>query len=260
MNENVYQHFKADERETIDKIGELIAKAQLNYQPILTDFFNPRERFIAQTLIGSQFEIKMASFGGYHHADRKRVIFYPNYYQYEKSDFELALLEIKYPIKFANLHHGQILGTLANSGIRRDVIGDIITDGQNWQVLTETKISRFLIDQITHIGKVNVKMEAQSLNLVLNPVNAWEQLTLLTSSLRLDNLVSNAYHISRTRTKELINNSKVQVNWTNINKPDYLVDKLDIISVRGFGRIRLDDVIGQTRKQKFKVLLSIIKK
>lgn len=260
MNENVYQHFKNDERDTIDKIESLIAKADVNYHPVLTDFFNPRERFIAKSVLGNYEGIKMTSFGGIHHADRKRVLFYPNYYQWEKQDFELALLKIDYPEKFAELHHRQILGALVHSGVKRNVIGDIITNGEKWQVITEKKISQYLITQVDRIGKINVRLVPQRLRMVINPLNAWEEENTLISSLRVDNLISNAYHISRTRAKELITDSKVQVNWTNVDRPDYLIGQYDIISVRGYGRIRLNYQLGETAKQKLKVNISVIRK
>lgn len=260
MSEDVYQHFKKDEREIIDKIENLIAKAELNFQPVLTNFFNPRERYIARNLIGRYPDIKMAEFGGFKHAERKRILFYPNYFQFVKQDFEIAVLEIKYPKKFTVLHHGQILGTLVNAGIKRAVLGDIITDGDNWQIITEQKMSSYLIDQINKIGKINVRLVPQKLKMVLNPLNEWEQQQLLVSSLRLDSLIAHAYQISRTKVKELIVNQKVQVNWGLSSQPDYQVDQYDVISVRGYGRIRLDQVIGETRKQKIKINVSVIKK
>lgn len=260
MNENVYQHFKSDEHDVIDKLESQITKAQIDYQPVLTDFLNPREIYISQSLLGKDEPVKMSSFGGYQDADLKRVLFYPDYFKCEKEDFELALLEIKYPKKFATLHHGQILGSIMGSGIKRNVVGDIITDGSNWQIIVEHKICSFLQEQVNQIGKINVHLEPINLNAMLTPLCSWEEQNILVSSLRIDNLIANCYRISRMRAKELINNNKVQVNWGSIDHPDYLVNKYDIISVRGFGRIRLNNVLGETRKQKLKVCVSIIKK
>ena len=77
MNDGIYQHFRKEERPTIDQVASLISEAELNYAPVLTDFLNPRERFIAQALIGKNTTIQMATQGGYQNADRKRVLFYP---------------------------------------------------------------------------------------------------------------------------------------------------------------------------------------
>lgn len=260
MDENIYQHFKSNEHDIVDKIANLIVKAQLNYEPVLTDFFNPREKFIAQSLIGRYEGIKLAAFGGYHFAERQRVLFYPDYFRYVKQDFKLALMQINYPEKFAKLHHGQILGTLANSGIKRDVIGDIITDGCHWQFLTEEKLSDYLKNEITRIGKINVRLEQVDMNKLITPINSWNQQVILLSSLRLDSFISSAFKISRSKAKTLVANDLIQVNWAEVSQADYQIAKFDIISVRRYGRIRLDKILGETRKQKLKAEVSIIKK
>ena len=102
MNDGVYQHFRKEERATIDQIASYISEAELNYAPVLTDFFNPRERFIAQALIGKNSAIQMATQGGYQNADRKRVLFYPQYFEPQVEDFEIQVLEVNYPVKFAS--------------------------------------------------------------------------------------------------------------------------------------------------------------
>lgn len=260
MNDNVYQHFRKEERETIDQLSTYISDTSINYSPTLTDFMNPRERYIAQTLVNKNGDIKIASAGGYESADRKRLLFYPDYFEPTVTDFDLQILEIKYPQKFATLHHGQILGALMNSGIKREVLGDIITDGERWQLIAEKQIARFLLGELKQIGKVKVQLEQKEASEILTPLSSWNSELLLVSSLRVDVIVAAAYHLSRQRVKELIEGLKIQVNWTPVDRSDYLVSVYDVISVRGYGRVRLDAVNGETRKGKIKVDVSIIHK
>ena len=260
MNVGVYQHFRKEERATIDQIASYISEAELNYAPVLTDFFNPRERFIAQALIGKNSAIQMATQGGYQNADRKRVLFYPQYFEPQVEDFEIQVLEVNYPVKFASLHHGQILGALVHSGITRDVLGDIITDGTRWQLIVEKKIAPFLVSQLDRIGRTKVKLNPQTLAELLMPESAWQEVHLLVSSQRIDSIIASSYHFSRGKAKELIENAKVQLNWMEVDRPDYVVSTRDIISVRGYGRIRLDAILGTTHKGKLKAEMAIIRK
>lgn len=260
MNDGIYQHFRKEERVTIDQIASYISEAELNYAPVLTDFFNPRERFIAQALIRKNSVIQMATQGGYQNADRKRVLFYPQYFEPQVEDFEIQVLEVNYPVKFAALHHGQILGALVHSGITRNVLGDIITDGTRWQLIVEKKIAPFLISQLDRIGRTKVKLNPKKLSELLTPESAWQEAHLLVSSQRIDSIIASSYHLSRGKAKELIENDKVQLNWMEVAHPDYMVSIRDIISVRGYGRIRLDAIRGTTHKGKLKAEMAIIRK
>lgn len=260
MNDGIYQHFRKEERAVIDQIASYVSEAELNYAPVLTDFLNPRERFIARTLIGKKSTIQMATQGGYQKADRKRVLFYPQYFKPQVEDFEIQILEVNYSVKFASLHHGQILGALIHSGITRDVLGDIITDGTRWQLIVEKKIAPFLVNQLDRIGRTKVKLSPQKFSELLTPESAWQEAHLLISSQRIDSIIASSYHLSRGKAKELVENAKVQLNWMEVDRPDYMVNIYDIVSVRGYGRIRLDAILGTTHKGKLKVEMAIIRK
>ncbi len=249
MNDGIYQHFRKEERPTIDQVASLISEAELNYAPVLTDFLNPST-------------IQMATQGGYQNADRKRVLFYPQYFEPQTEDFEIQVLEVDYPVKFASLHHGQIFGALVHSGITRDVLGDIITDGTRWQLIVEKKIAPFLVSQLDRIGRTKVKLNPKELSELLTPESAWQEVYLLISSQRIDRIIASSYHyhLSRGKAKELIENAKVQVNWMEVDRPDYVINIRDIISVRGYGRIRFDAILGTTHKGKLKVEMAIIRK
>ena len=115
MDSNILQHFRKDEEPLISQLSDYIMQAENEYRPILTHFLNPREQYIAQSLIHKNQDVKVSFSGGYENAERKRAIFYPSYYEVQDDDFNLELIMIKYPVKFTSLTHGQILVTLANN-------------------------------------------------------------------------------------------------------------------------------------------------
>lgn len=256
MNSEVYQHFRAEEKPVIDSLNDYINQAQNEYRPILTHFLDPRQQHIAQFLLQADDMIKVKAEGGFAQAERKRLLFYPDYYEPQEKDFELQLLEINYPTKFVSLTHGQILGTLANSGLEREVLGDIITDSQRWQIVVQKNISDYLLQQVERIGKINVRLEEMPLTQRLVPNNDWELETVSASSL----VIAAVYNMSRNRVKELINAKKVQLNWMVLTKPDTELGVLDIVSVRGFGRIKLIDVLGKSKRGKLRCEVAVIRK
>ena len=105
-----------------------------------------------------------------------------------------------------------------------------------------------------------MKLNPQTLAELLMPESAWQEVHLLVSSQRIDSIIASSYHLSRGKAKELIENAKVQLNWMEVDRPDYVVSTRDIISVRGYGRIRLDAILGTTHKGKLKVEMAIIRK
>lgn len=156
---NVKQHFRPDEAPFIDEVQGWIATATNEYRPVLTEFMNPRQRFIASTLVNRQDDIKLASNGGWQGAEMQRLFFYPQYYQPQLADFDLQLVNINYPVKFTELHHRQVLGTLMSAGIKRTTFGDILHQDAIWQLVVDRKMTAYLRQQVTKIGRVNVKLE-----------------------------------------------------------------------------------------------------
>lgn len=258
MEDSVYQHFRKEEHEIVDYFRSKMADVKLRYVPFLTGFMNPREQFIANSLVRKSSSVKIEMEGGYRNADRKRILLYPSYFKPRLDDYELQLLEIRYPVKFVTIHHRQILGSLMHSGLQRSVIGDILTDGIRWQLIVDRKISRFIVSQIHKIGSVSVDIVLQEPTKLLKPENAWQQRYYLVSSERIDSLIAAGFGISRSKTKKLINDSNVQLNWMTINRSSYQIHNKDVITVRGFGRLRLDEELGMTRKGKCKVRMSMI--
>ena len=185
---------------------------------------------------------------------------FPDYYEPTDEDFEVSLYEIHYPSKFASLTHGKVLGTLVGTGIKRAYFGDIISDGDRWQVFIAREVEQFVATQVTKIGKVSVRMEPIKYTELLVPKDGWTQERGTVTSLRLDSVISEIYNISRQRSKQLIESGKVKVNWTENTRPDFLLELLDIVSIRGFGRIQIQELEGKTKKEKYRVLFGVLRK
>jgi len=255
---NIYQHFREDEQAFIDQVIDWVMQVENQYAPYLTNFLNPRQLFIVQSVVGQYDTIQFQSFGGYEGAEQERVLIYPPYYEPTTEDFELSLFEINYPTKFAELSHGQIMGTILGTGISRGNLGDIVTDGERWQFMVDDTMKDFVLMNVDCVGRVNVHLEERSLEELVEITDKWEMEEIVVSSLRIDVVLARAINVSRNRAKTMINDQKIKVNWVEVERPDIDVEEYDILSVRGFGRVKIGPQLGKTRKDNLVLEIGII--
>lgn len=255
---NLYQHFRKDEQDFIDATIDWIRRVNEQFSPYLTSFLDPRQLFILESIAGQYPEVSLYQFGGHPYTERKRIFLAPSYFEPNIEDYEITLAEINYPKKFAELSHGKILGTLLGAGIKRETLGDIFTDGERWQFFVENNIFSYLLTQVDKMGKIKVNLEKKPIEEYIQTLDKWEQRTEIVSSLRLDVVLAGVFHLSRGRVKELIASGRVKINWMETNRPDIELDMQDIVSIRGFGRVQIQEIQGRTKKDKYVLEIGVL--
>lgn len=248
-----YPYFAGDERVTVDKMFSFYKKMSHGTQWLLTDFLDPGQRDILKTIVGNDFFIQED--GGYEQAEKKRVYLSDRAIELSPADYRITAFEIAYPVKFASLNHSAILGTLANAGIELATFGDIITDGKGrWQFFGKSELTDFFTDQITRVGRQQVKLKAVSS--VLSPQDDGIEKTIVASSLRLDKILAESSGQSRSQIKTALASNLVKLNWHGTKNSNIIVKVNDILSVRYFGRVKVMK-IETTKKNKYRVVLKL---
>ena len=90
--------------------------------------------------------------------------------------------------------------------------------------------------QINELEKVEIKTK---------------EYNIIVSALRLDNIIAELAKTSRMQAKELINQERVFVNFKNEIKQTKLLNEGDLISIRGKGRFKISEIIGNTQKGRY---------
>lgn len=252
--------FRPEEARFVQRIEEIFQRVERTNYLQLTDFFNMREQYIVENIANRYPNVKIFAEGGYYGSERKRIIIAPEYYELNKQDFEMSLIEIRYPIKFIHLKHSQILGALVHLGIDRDFFGDIITDGKKWQFLVKDQMTDYVLSNMQKIGNNTVHLSKIEKDQILLPTDDSNNENITTQSFRLDSIISTVYNVSRQNAKDLVGSGKVTINWVKTSKVDYFVSINDTISVRGYGRIRVVEIYGQTQNSKWKIMVNVIRK
>ena len=208
---NIYQHFRDDEQGFIDQVIDWLAQVENQYAPYLSSFLNPRQLFIAKSIIGQYEDIEHMTFGGHDETEQERVLIYPPYYEPTVDDFEITLIEINYPTKFAELSHGQIMGTVLGAGISRETLGDILNDGERWQFFIDRNMKDYIFINVDRIGRTNINLEEQPLEQAVEMMDKWAIEEVVVSSLRIDVVLARCLHLSRNRAKTLINDKRIKI-------------------------------------------------
>lgn len=258
MTEQIFQHYKAEERRFIERCLDWISRVEETYSVITTPFLNPREAEILSAL-SNRRALCLYSSRSLAETETVKIIMAPEFYVLDSDDFDLALLEVTYASKFIQLTHAQVLGTfLGQTGIKRQELGDIIVTEEKIQVFVSKHLVE-LFKAIEKIGRAAVKIKEISLAELAKPTDRAVSEVVLVDNLRLDKLIAVAFKISRNLASNMLESNKVKINYLEIDKKDFSVSTDDLISVRGYGRFKVGPVLGQTKKGKQRVELEITK-
>ncbi|MBL5796134.1 RNA-binding protein [Bacillus sporothermodurans] len=257
--DNIYQHFRPEEKEFIDQVVNWKQYVEDCYAPKLTDFLDPRQIHIVQSIIGIGQQVRVHVFGGHEFCERKRVLLYPDYYTPADEDFQIALFEIKYPSKFVTITHRQVLGTLMSLGVKREKFGDILIGGHRIQFFIVKELKDYIKLEFCQVGKISIELLEMNMNEMISIGETWHEQQTTVSSLRLDAVISSIYNISRQKAQTLIQHGQVKVNWRITEQTSFICDEGDMISARGYGRSKIIVIDGQTRKEKWRILVGVMK-
>ncbi|MET3698062.1 RNA-binding protein YlmH [Bacillus oleivorans] len=258
---SIYQHFRPEEKEWIDQILTWQKYVEDTYSYKRTDFLDPRQQSILQTIIGTKGTVQASLFGGKENTERKRAILYPDYFTPGPEDYEIVLWNIRYPKKFVTLEHREILGSLMGLGLKREKFGDILMDQTEGvvQFYACREISDYLKLNFDQIGRTKIEIEPIAMEQAIQKAEDGIEKQVTASSLRLDAILAQALPYSREKVQQWIQQGKVKVNFKVVEQTSFECQQGDICSIRGYGRIMIKSIEGQTKKMKWKCILFIQK-
>lgn len=238
-----------DTKTEISKIFDKADDAYTNNKISITHFLSPT--FVSKTLELIDYDdLKICVYGGYENAERCICSFSPKNTVVKNDDYMIDILKITYNQKYSKeLKHSDFLGSLMGLSINRDYIGDIIVEESLAYIFVCSKMSNFIIDNLQKVGRTNVKIEKCTTELDLFQKELDEIKTSVTS-LRIDVILSKIFNLSRNEVKDLINGGKVFLNWIEISDSSKIVKDNDIITLRGYGRIKYLESTGVSKKGK----------
>ena len=231
---------------------------QANRKGIVTfsDFLTVSEQMILQqnkTKLESEYRMS----GGYDYAERQMVAFIPDALFYEW-DYPMKCVRIRpaYP-KFAEAFtHRDVLGALTSLGIDRSKIGDLIVKETDMFFFAKTEIVPYILEQLTSIRHtvVTLKQETDS---HIDYIPHFEEKEAIITSNRLDAVIAAICKTSRSASLRMIQEGRIFVNGSECLHNTYYCKQGDLLSIRGFGKVRFGEILGVTKKDRIRFSFQI---
>ena len=257
MKEALLSHFHPDERPFAVKTADMLDRISEQHELRRTDFLDPRQQFIVETLANRYPDLQLLFEDGYPGAERKRAVIAPDYYTLDREDAGLRIVAISSDdAKLAELDHGDYLGALVGLGMKRERLGDLHVSPEGCQCVVAEEMAAFIDLHLGQVHRVQVMTEIRPIEQLSPVIPQLAELTFTVASMRLDGIVGDVWRLSRAKSLIPIKAGRCRVNWKVEEDPSCLLKEADTVSLKGFGRFVLTRVEGETKKGRIRLTVS----
>ena len=243
-----------EDRVLLAKVWDKISAGMRKNIPANTCFLSQREQELCRYLFGQMDGL--VSFGGYESAERKMLIYLPDYLEEDSLQEDAPLVCFRATFYEGNSPtHRDFLGALMGAGIGRETVGDICVGSGSCDFFVTAEIAPYVEQNFESAGRTKLRLERIGLGQVCVPEPETKEIKDTLASLRLDSVISAGFRIGRSAAGDYVIAGKAAIDGLPCEKPDRTVAEGATISVRGLGKIKLTTVNGQTKKGRISVVI-----
>ena len=226
------------------RLRELALRASHACAPTYTRFLEPPME-IACRAAANFAGCEVAFEGGYEGAERRMAGFYAG--GAEALSFPIRRLRVDWNARYGSPGHRDILGALMGLGVGRETLGDIALLREGALLFVHEDIADYVAANLESCGRVKVRVSPCGEE-VAPPEPEGTLLYRTVPSQRLDAVLAAAYDLSRQKAQEMIRAELVKVDHAVETRADARLEAGSLVSARGLGRFRVQEVAGLTRK------------
>ena len=226
------------------RLRELALRAAHACAPTYTRFLEPPME-IACRAAANFAGCEVAFDGGYEGAERRVAGFYAG--AAEALSFPIRRLCVDWNARYGSPGHRDILGALMGLGVGRETLGDIALLREGALLFVHEDIADYVAANLESCGRVKVRVSPCGEE-VAPPEPEGTLIYRTVPSERLDAVLSAAYDLSRQKAQEMIRAELVKVDHAVETRLDARLQEGSLVSTRGLGRFRVQEVTGLTRK------------
>ena len=244
-----------DDRVLLAKVWDKINAGIRKNIPANSCFLSLREQDMTTFLFGHTEGLY--AFGGYEAAERKMLVYLPEYLEKSalfEEDSPLACLRASF-YEGDTPTHRDFLGALMGAGIARETVGDICVGKGTCDFFVTSEIAPYLLQNFLSAGRAKLSLRQIPLIEAEIPQPEVKEIRDTMASLRLDSVISSGFRIGRSLAAQYVTTGKAAIDGLPCEKPDKAVSEGMKISVRGLGKIKLHAVNGRTKKDRISVVI-----
>lgn len=242
----------SDLRQEVKKVLDIYEAAERSHVTKNTKFLTPNQIKLIEDILYAYRGINYKSFSLNPNAERQIIYFFQDYIDFEEIESAISILKVSSNTKENTLSHRDFLGSILALGIERDHIGDILAgeDGAAYIIVLKT------IDQYLLYNLDKVKNESVTTEIVeaLPKIKTnYEELIINVATIRIDAVIARLLGLSREKAQDLVSSGRVYINYLESKDKALSLEKGTVISVRGYGKFRFNEILAETKKNRLKV-------
>ena len=136
------------------------------------------------------------------------------------------------------------------------MIGDIIVQNNLCNIIVSRNVTEYILNNFKFVGHEKIEVKEIYLDEIMIPEDFSKEVKTTVSSLRLDNIISAGYGISREKSSSLVKGEMVKLNHVVVKSAVKPVREGDLISVRGKGRLEIREIGGTSKSGRIKIVLA----
>lgn len=188
---------------------------------------------------------------------------YKVYYPYKDSEKniiyknnvpEVLLYEIKSKVE---LRHQDILGTMYSLNIDSSLFGDILLIDNRYFIYILPIVRNYFESNFLMVKNTKIELEEIDISYLEDYERSYDTLELIVSSLRIDTIVSNICHTSRSNINDMIKRKEIMLNYDYLKNSDYKLKDGDTFSIKRIGKFKFNGILKNTKSDHY--IIEILK-
>lgn len=224
---------------------DMLARAANGAASVRTNFLSP-EQGLRFSGLAEKMGLHVRAFGACE--DFERAVYVADAYEIDDGDAGVDVLCISWDGRYGSPEHRDILGAILGLGLKRETLGDIRLQDAAAYVAVLPSVKGYILANLLEVGRVRVAVKEHQGQ--LPPPQGGVVSVVNVASLRLDAILHESMHVQREKAKQLVQKGICSVNHQEELRPDVLLKPGDVVSLRGFGRIRFLALRGESRKNR----------
>ena len=228
------------------RIEDTVRLCERRSVPGFLGFLDEHQRAAAEGMLRPFRNVTTLFWGGHEEGERTILGVFPLGEDPDCARFPLTAMAFTFR-REASLSHRDVLGSLLALGVRREGIGDILCGTGIAVAFVKDELVPFLTEQVDRIGGEGVRVlcpyEGE-----LPEAHTFREIRDTVASPRLDAVLKVCIAASREEAARRIEAGLVSVNHRPCLSVSTEVKEGDILSLRGVGRFRVEQVGPTTRK------------